>query len=133
MAKKDIAKSVRMTSEVYKFVEGFRGEGFNEKFENLVLFCLREEKEIQNSVKKQQKTYEANEKRIELQRKVLSDLESIGSSVSSLLSMSKVAEVRTKGVQLKMQAAEAAENVTQKPRPRSSSSVKVESQKKATV
>jgi hypothetical protein len=115
MARKEIAKSIRMTNEVYKFVDGFKGEGFNEKFENLVLFCLREEKELQKRIKEQQKTYTANEKRLDLQRKTLTDLENIARSVSLLLDISKKAEVAAKGVQLKMHEDEAAENVTQKP------------------
>jgi hypothetical protein len=99
MQRKSIAKSIRMTSEVHDFVERREGKGFNEKFENLVIFFMREEKAMQKRLKEQQKTYEANQKRIEAQRKILGSLETISSSVSSLLNISKAAE----GVQLKMQ------------------------------
>jgi len=103
LVKKEIAKSIRMTNEVHKIVESFQGDGFNEKFENLVHFCLREEKEIKKRIKEQQRTYEANEKRLDLQRKVLTDLENIARSVKFLTDISKKAEVSAKGVQLKMQ------------------------------
>lgn len=44
MNKKRNAKSVRMTDEVFKTVNEYRGNGFNEKFENLVndFICGRE-------------------------------------------------------------------------------------------
>ena len=111
---KNIQKSIRMTNEVNKYVEGFKGNGFNEKFENLVLFCMKEEKAISARLKEQQKTCEANEKRIELQRKILNDLENISRSVGFLVNISKSAEVSAKGVQLKMQAGEETEKSTKK-------------------
>lgn len=37
-------KCVRMTDEVLQYVDKYDGKGFNEKFENLVLFALKEEK-----------------------------------------------------------------------------------------
>lgn len=40
---KNIAKSVRLSNEVYEYVSEFKGNGFNEKFENLVLFCMKTE------------------------------------------------------------------------------------------
>ena len=45
MAKKDCLKSVRMTQEVFNYIDGFEGRGFNQKFENLVLFCMKAEEE----------------------------------------------------------------------------------------
>ncbi len=44
MAKKVNLKSVRLSDEVLSYVENFEGNGFNQKFENLVLFCMKEEK-----------------------------------------------------------------------------------------
>lgn len=42
---KNNAKSVRMTDEVLKTVEDYRGNGFNEKYENVVYdFILNREK-----------------------------------------------------------------------------------------
>jgi hypothetical protein len=119
MAKNNM-KSIRMTDEVLKYVDGFVGTGFNEKFENLVLFCLKEEKVIKERIMEQKKTCEANEKRIGLQRQIIAKLESISCSVNSLLEMSKTAEVAAKGVQLKMQEGEEADNVTQTSRTQSS-------------
>lgn len=45
MAKKTNMKSVRLSDEVLEYVESFEGDGFNQKFENLVLFCMKTEKQ----------------------------------------------------------------------------------------
>ena len=45
MAKKTNMKSVRLSDEVLAYVESFEGDGFNQKFENLVFFCMKEEKQ----------------------------------------------------------------------------------------
>lgn len=37
MTKKSIAKSVRLTQEVYDYIVQSAGNGFNEKFENIIL------------------------------------------------------------------------------------------------
>jgi len=38
--KKSISRSIRMTQTVFDIVSSFEGDGFNEKFENLVMFCF---------------------------------------------------------------------------------------------
>lgn len=43
MAKKVNLKSVRLSDKVMDYVINFEGEGFNQKFENLVLFCMEQE------------------------------------------------------------------------------------------
>lgn len=43
MAKKTNMKSVRLSDQVMDYVINFEGEGFNQKFENLVLFCMEQE------------------------------------------------------------------------------------------
>lgn len=43
MAKKVNLKSVRLSDRVMDYVINFEGEGFNQKFENLVLFCMEQE------------------------------------------------------------------------------------------
>lgn len=40
---KNNQKCIRMSDEVLQYIEGFEGNGFNEKFENLVSFCMKEE------------------------------------------------------------------------------------------
>ena len=43
MAKKNNFKSVHMSDQVMDYVINFEGDGFNQKFENLVLFCMEQE------------------------------------------------------------------------------------------
>ena len=50
MAKKTNMKSVRLSDEVLEYVENFEGNGFNQKFENLVLFCMKEEKQKRRTI-----------------------------------------------------------------------------------
>lgn len=40
---KESLKSVRLSDQVMDYVINFEGEGFNQKFENLVLFCMEQE------------------------------------------------------------------------------------------
>ena len=65
--KKSIMKSVRLTEEVYDYVDNFEGEGFNQKLENLVLFCMKKEESsrdrisyYENKVLSAQKYYAAS-------------------------------------------------------------------------
>ena len=43
MAKKNNLKSVRLSDQVMDYVINFERDGFNQKFENLVLFCMEQE------------------------------------------------------------------------------------------
>ena len=40
---KNISKSVRLSDKVYNYILSFEGDGFNQKFENLVIFALEQE------------------------------------------------------------------------------------------
>lgn len=48
--KKSIMKSVRLTEEVYNYVDNFEGDGFNQKLENLVLFCMKKEDTLRDRI-----------------------------------------------------------------------------------
>ena len=48
--KKTVQKSIRMTPRVDNYVNSFPGESFNEKFENLVLFVMEHENNIQKNI-----------------------------------------------------------------------------------
>lgn len=49
--KKVNAKSVRMTNRVLAYVEAQQGEGFNAKFEAMVLYCMENEKHLKEESK----------------------------------------------------------------------------------
>jgi hypothetical protein len=61
-------KSVRMTDTVYHYIQDFQGEGFNQKFENLVLY-------FKESEERKQQELLCLDKQIEEQQKTLRDLE----------------------------------------------------------
>jgi len=120
MAKKDVQKSIRMTNEVSKFVEGFEGTGFNEKFENLVFFCMKEEKNIKTRIKALEKQEDTINKRVDTKWKLLNELGEIqqkivqvNNSVVGLYEKCKKAEVVAKGVQGALPTYDDAENVIQ--------------------
>ena len=43
--RKSINKSVRLTPKVYNYIESYQGNGFNEKFENIILEAMELEEE----------------------------------------------------------------------------------------
>lgn len=50
MAKKNNLKSVRLSDQVMDYVINFEGDGFNQKFENLVLFCMEQEETMKQKI-----------------------------------------------------------------------------------
>ena len=62
MTKKNIAKSVRLTQEVFDYIDSAPGNGFNEKFENIILEAKRGESDrkkelarLEDRINKQQR------------------------------------------------------------------------------
>lgn len=47
---KNNAKSVRMTDDVLAYVQSMDGKGFNEKFENMVLYAMKTEKDREHHI-----------------------------------------------------------------------------------
>ncbi len=63
MAKPNL-KSVRMSDEVLQIVENFQGEGFNQKFENIVLHFHKSEPARQKQLKELDKFIKEQEARL---------------------------------------------------------------------
>lgn len=57
--KKSISRSIRMTQTVYDIVSSFDGDGFNEKFENLVIFCFKQRPHLEQEIKELTNKYNA--------------------------------------------------------------------------
>ena len=45
MKSKSIAKSIRLSDEIFAYIDEYRGNGFNEKFENIILDAMLSEKD----------------------------------------------------------------------------------------
>ena len=84
---KNNAKSVRLTDEVLNYVNNFEGDGFNEKFENLVLFCQRTENDRREEIR-------MLDRRIKEKQRILDTLQKIDWSVNSIAGQVKIFENR---------------------------------------
>lgn len=82
---KNIQKSIRISEEVAAYIEKQEGNGFNEKFCNMVLYCMEHESEIKKKVTSAEKRLSIVEKQINEKYKLLEQLESISRFVSSCL------------------------------------------------
>ncbi len=61
---KEIAKSIRLSREVFDYIDGYRGNGFNEKFENIILDYQKAEKDLQARIKARKKELKLWEKQV---------------------------------------------------------------------
>lgn len=55
---KAISKSIRLTEDLYKYIDNYRGDGFNGKFENVILDARDSEKKRQIRLQVLQKDYD---------------------------------------------------------------------------
>ena len=85
---KSIAKSIRMTEEVFAYIDGYQGEGFNQKFENIILdaMCAEAERKrrieaLDVSIARQKRVLRLMSDQIMFFRTVYHDLKSIESSI----------------------------------------------------
>lgn len=63
MIKKNIAKSVRLTQEVFDYINASPGSGFNEKFENIILEAKRGESDRKKELARLGKEIEKQRKK----------------------------------------------------------------------
>lgn len=63
MTKKNIAKSVRLTQEVFDYINAAPGSGFNEKFENIILEAKRGESDRKKELARLDKEIEKQRKK----------------------------------------------------------------------
>lgn len=83
--KKSVQKSIRMTQRINDYVNSFSGDGFNEKFENLVLFVMERENDINDNIDKKTQQLADLNKQIEKKHKILSKLQRIETQVNYLI------------------------------------------------
>ena len=79
MAKKTNSKSIRLSDQVMDYVNKFDGSGFNQKFENLVLFCMKEEENKRERIASLDREIDERYKKLDAVRKLpfqISDLSS---------------------------------------------------------
>lgn len=84
---KNIQKSIRISEEVAAYIENQEGQGFNEKFCNMVLYCMEHEAEINKKVASAEERLEFVENQIRKRYDILQKLESISRFVRSCLNV----------------------------------------------
>ena len=63
LTKKSIAKSVRLTQEVFDYIDSAPGNGFNEKFENIILEAKRGESDRKKELARLDKKIERQQRK----------------------------------------------------------------------
>lgn len=58
MSKKNNAKSIRLSDKVLNYIQAYRGSGFNEKFENIILDAMESEDERLRTLERYQEEIE---------------------------------------------------------------------------
>ena len=89
-------KSVRMTDTVYRYIQDFQGEGFNQKFENMVLYFKESEERKQQEIllldkqiQEQKEFLNALEGRIDNYRNFFRNMDESMQNFQKLLKMDK--------------------------------------------
>lgn len=80
---KNIQKSIRITEKVAEYIEQQNGEGFNEKFCNMVMYCMEKEAELKRQEKLYKNRIEQYDIEIDKKRNVLDKLQRIEQYVNS--------------------------------------------------
>lgn len=83
--KKCIMKSVRMTEKVSNYIENYEGDGFNQKLENLVLFCMDNERCIQESIKRYKESLDTVRAELSVATKALRYVRSIENAINEFV------------------------------------------------
>lgn len=85
--KKSIQKSVRLSEEVAAYIEDMPGEGFNRKFENLVMACKRDEPERLRKIENYDELIQKRKRQLNI---IAEKVETLDSTVQSLFSLQDV-------------------------------------------
>ena len=84
MAKKNNLKSVRLSDQVMDYVINFEGDGFNQKFENLVLFCMEQEETREQKIAFLDQQIVKQYKKLDTLRQLTSEIGDIRRALTNL-------------------------------------------------
>lgn len=94
--KKEYSRSIRMTKTVQEIVEAFEGEGFNQKFENLVLSFKQEEQTVKKRVAEKKRELERINKEIAQTQDICRTLNEIKQRLSPITKLATEIENKAK-------------------------------------
>lgn len=83
--KKTYQRSIRMTPLVQGIVNDFEGESFNQKFENLVIYFSKMEKQLESSILEKEESIEKLDNRISEKKDILVKLNTIEHYVNNII------------------------------------------------
>ena len=84
MAKKVNLKSVRLSDQVMDYVINFEGDGFNQKFENLVLFCMEQEETRKQKIAFLDQQIVKQYKKLDALRQLISKISAVSEALLDL-------------------------------------------------
>ena len=84
MAKKNNLKSVRLSDQVMDYVINFEGDGFNQKFENLVLFCMEQEETQKQKIAFLDQQIVKQYKKLDALRQLISKISAVSEALLDL-------------------------------------------------
>lgn len=84
MAKKNNLKSVRLSDQVMDYVINFEGDGFNQKFENLVLFCMEQEESKKQKIAFLDQQIVKQYKKLDALRQLISKISAVSEALLDL-------------------------------------------------
>lgn len=84
MAKKNNLKSVRLSDQVMDYVINFEGDGFNQKFENLVLFCMEQEETKKQKIAFLDQQIVKRYKKLDVLRQLISKISAVSEALLDL-------------------------------------------------
>ena len=77
-------KSVRLSDQVMDYVINFEGDGFNQKFENLVLFCMEQEETKKQKIAFLDQQIVKQYKKLDALRKISSEIGDVRKALTNL-------------------------------------------------
>ena len=84
MAKKNNLKSIRLSDQVMDYVINFEGDGFNQKFENLVLFCMEQEESKKQRITLLDQQIAKQYKKLDVLQQISSKIGDVRSALTNL-------------------------------------------------
>ena len=84
MAKKNNLKSIRLSDQVMDYVINFEGDGFNQKFENLVLFCMQQEETRKQKIAFLDQQIVKQYKKLDALRQLISKISAVSEALLDL-------------------------------------------------
>ncbi len=82
--KKENSRSIRMANTVKEFVEQQQGEGFNEKFENMVLYCMAKLPELESQIANKEKQLKDLTIKLEKQKGIINEIDTIKRNLDNM-------------------------------------------------